>query len=294
MSVKGYRLSGSTGIHKGDRDYQQDQVLLLPHRSANGCLLAVVADGMGGRSGGRKASDQVMLTACQLFERYDPGTDDANSLLRQLGLESHTVIRLTAISAEQEPHSTLAAFVVNPGGDCHWIHSGDSRIYHFRLGQLRRRTLDHSYVQRLVDRGEITAAQANDHPQSNILVGCLGTEELPPLQSHLIAQLEPGDALLACSDGIWHYFTDDELGRLLTALSPRDATEMLIEKARVRSQGNGDNLSLVVLKVEPLEVSSGVAPARERAPSAAAAGGPESAAAATVSAGAMAARRAKR
>ncbi|MEP6558984.1 MAG: serine/threonine-protein phosphatase, partial [Burkholderiales bacterium] len=60
MSFRGYRLSGSTGIHKGDRDYQQDQIMLLPHRSANGCLLAVVADGMGGRSGGRKASDQVM------------------------------------------------------------------------------------------------------------------------------------------------------------------------------------------------------------------------------------------
>ncbi len=258
MSFRGYRLSGSTGIHKGDRDYQQDQIMLLPHRSAKGCLMAVVADGMGGRSGGRKASDQVMLTARQLFERYDPATDDANSLLRQLGLESHTVIRLTAISAEQEPHSTLAAFVVNPGGDCHWIHSGDSRIYHFRLGQLRRRTLDHSYVQRLVDRGEITAAEANDHPQSNILVGCLGTEELPPLQSHLISQLEPGDVLLACSDGVWHYFTDDELGHLLAALSPRDATEILIEKARMRSQGNGDNLSLAVLKVEPLDASVGV------------------------------------
>ncbi len=257
MSVRGYRLSGSTGIHKGDRDYQQDQVMLLPHRHANGCLLAVVADGMGGRSGGRKASDQVMLTACQLFERYDPATDDANSLLRQLGHESHTVIRLTAISSEQEPHSTLAAFVVNPGGDCHWIHSGDSRIYHFRLGQLRRRTLDHSYVQRLVDRGEITAAEARDHPQSNILVGCLGTEEPPPLQSHLISQLEPGDVLMACSDGVWHYFTEDELGHLLAVLSPRDATELLIEKARVRSQGNGDNLSLAVLKVEPLEASVG-------------------------------------
>ena len=256
MSTRGYRLSGSTGIHKGDRDYQQDQVQLLPHRSANGCMLAVVADGMGGRSGGRKASDQVMLTACQLFERYDPGTDDANSLLRQLGLESHTVIRLTAISAEQEPHSTLAAFLVNPGGDCHWIHSGDSRIYHFRLGQLRRRTLDHSYVQRLVDRGELTPAQAADHPKSNILVGCLGTEESPPLQSHLISQLEPGDVLLACSDGVWHYFSEDELGQLLAALSPREATEMLIEKARVRSQGTGDNLSLVVLKVEPLELAA--------------------------------------
>jgi len=57
----------------------------------NGCLLAIVADGMGGRSGGRKASDQVMLTAKQLFERYDPDTDDAIATLRQMVQEAHIV-----------------------------------------------------------------------------------------------------------------------------------------------------------------------------------------------------------
>lgn len=61
--TKGYRLTASTGIHKGDREYQQDQVALLTHGRVNGCVLAIVADGMGGRSGGRKASDQVMMTA---------------------------------------------------------------------------------------------------------------------------------------------------------------------------------------------------------------------------------------
>ena len=59
---KGYRILASTGIHKGDRDYQQDQVELMQHTRIPNCLLAVLADGMGGRSGGRKASDQVMLS----------------------------------------------------------------------------------------------------------------------------------------------------------------------------------------------------------------------------------------
>ena len=116
MSTKGYRITAATGIHKGDRDYQQDQVALLSHHTARGCLLAVLADGMGGRSGGRKASDQVMLTAKQLFERYSPTLDDPVATLRQLVLEAHTVIRLTAISSEEEPHSTIAVFLVNPGG----------------------------------------------------------------------------------------------------------------------------------------------------------------------------------
>ena len=252
MATKGYRLTAATGIHRGDREYQQDQVSLLTHARAQGCVLGIVADGMGGRSGGRKASDQVMLTARQLFERYSPDHDDAASLLKQILQESHLVIKLTALASEQEPHSTVAAFMVNPGGDCYWVHAGDSRIYHFHNGKLVKRTLDHSYVQTLVDRGELTEEEANVHPQSNILMGCLGGDEDPPADQHFISQLRAGDVLMACSDGVWHYFSPNELGSVLSSLSPREASEFLIEKARSRGHGGGDNLSLVIAKFEPL------------------------------------------
>jgi len=254
--TQGYRLTASTGIHKGDREYQQDQVALLSHPRVNGCVLAVVADGMGGRSGGRKASDQVMMSARQLFERFAPENDSPTVLLEQLVREAHLVIKLTAISAEQEPHSTLAAFLIMPHGECHWMHTGDSRIYHFHEGQLIKRTLDHSYVQALVERGEISEDEANHHPQSNILVGCLGTEAEPPMGRHQIGRLRPGDALMACSDGVWHYFTPAELGSVLAGLSPREATEFLIDKARQRARGGGDNLSLVIVRVEALAAPS--------------------------------------
>jgi serine/threonine protein phosphatase PrpC len=253
MKAPSYRLTASTGIHKGDRDYQQDQVLLLSHARAKGCMLAVLADGMGGRSGGRKASDQVMMTARQLFERYDPTTDDPQETLKQLLSEAHTVIKLIAISAEEEPHSTVAAFLLNPQGDCHWIHSGDSRIYHFRDNKLIKRTLDHSYVQMLVDYGEITEEQARTHPKSNVLMGCLGSATSLTSTIHHIEQMCAGDTLMACSDGLWHYFTDEELGNVMAALKPREATEFLIEKARTRAHGGGDNLSLVIVKFEALE-----------------------------------------
>ena len=249
---KGYRITASTGIHKGDRDYQQDQVSLLSHQRVAGCLLGIIADGMGGRSGGRKASDQVMMTAQQLFERYSPDTDDAFTLLKRLIEEAHLVIKLTAISAEEEPHSTLAAFLINPSGDCHWVHTGDSRIYHFHGSKLVHRTVDHSYVQSLVDKGEITEEEANVHPQSNILMGCLGTKDDPPIGQHFIQQLRPDDALIACSDGVWHYFSPNEIGSTLSLLSAREATEFLIQKARSRARGGGDNLSLVVVKLESL------------------------------------------
>lgn len=245
-----YRIQASTGIHRGDREYQQDQVLLMAHPYAKGCILGVVADGMGGRSGGRKASDQVMLTARQLFERFEPSHEDCARMLRTIVQDAHTVIRLTAIASEQEPHSTIAAFVVLPDGICHFMHSGDSRLYHFHGTHQVHRSKDHSYVQALVDRGDITADEAHNHPQSNILLGCLGAVTAPPIEHHVIEKLQPGDTLMACSDGVWHYFSSQELGTVLQALSPREASQFLIEKARKRAQGGGDNLSLAILKLE--------------------------------------------
>ena len=264
---KGYRLTAATGLHKGDREYQQDQVALFAHPRVAGCVMGVVADGMGGRAGGRKASDQVLLTSRQLFERYAPDSEDGTAALRQIGHEAHLVIKLTAIAAEQEPHSTMATFLINPGGECHWAHAGDSRIYHFRGAKLLRRTKDQSYVQALVDQGELSEEEAMVHPKSNVLLGCLGTEEEPEIETHYIPQLQIGDSLLACSDGLWHYFTEDELGSVLNSLPPREASEFLIEKARSRAMGGGDNLALAIVKVDVLTpnapaVGSGFSPLR--------------------------------
>ena len=249
----GYRLNATTGIHRGDRAYQQDQVEVIVHARTAGCVMGVLADGMGGKSGGRKAADQVLLTAQQLFERYAPSRDDPGETLKQLVLEAHLMIKLTAITSEEEPHSTVAAFIVSPSLNCDIIHAGDSRLYHFRGAEMLSRTVDHSYVQRLVDEGQITEDEANAHPQSNLLTGCLGTNQDPPLSLAHLGRLEVGDSLLASSDGLWHYFTPREMGAIVQALPPREATEMLVSKARQRARGGGDNLSLALLKVEPLE-----------------------------------------
>jgi serine/threonine protein phosphatase PrpC len=247
-----FRISAATGMHRGDRAYQQDQVEIFTHDRVPGCAMAVVADGMGGKTGGRKAADQVMLTARQIFERYVPTKDDAAATLRQVITESHLMIKLTALTSEEEPHSTLAAFLVNPTLDCALAHAGDSRVYHFRGAEMASRTKDHSFVQRLVDEGRLTEEEALTHPQSNLLTGCLGTHNEPPVSIGLIERLQFGDALLACSDGLWHYFTPREMGAILHALPPREASEMLVNKARQRARGGGDNLSLAILRIEAL------------------------------------------
>ncbi len=243
------RLLAATGIHKGDRQYQQDQVGVFAHPHHPGCLLAVVADGMGGKSGGRKAADQVLLTAQQLFERFAPDSEDPAALLQQLCSEAHLMIKLTALSAEEEPHSTLAAFIVMPDRRCLWLHTGDSRIYWMRSGEFKQRSFDQSYVQRLVDEGQITEADAQTHPQSNLLTACLGTQQEPTPVLTDIGRIEVGDALMCCSDGLWHYFNQRELATVTTSLAPREAAELLINKARQRASGGGDNLSLAIVRL---------------------------------------------
>jgi len=245
-----FRLVAATGIHRGDRPYQQDQVEIIPHVRVQGCLLAVVADGMGGKSGGRKAADQVVLTARQVFERYVPAKDSPEQTLEQLIQESHLMIKLTAIAFEEEPHSTVAAFIINPDLSACISHAGDSRVYHFRGPEMVHRTIDHSFVQRLVDEGQITEEEANVHPQSNLLTGCLGTQADPPVTHHRVHHLEIGDSLLVCSDGLWHYFTPKELGAIVHTLPPREAAEMLLGKARHRARSAGDNLSLALVRIE--------------------------------------------
>jgi serine/threonine protein phosphatase PrpC len=251
VSPPRFRLSAATGLHRGDRAYQQDQVEILKHPRV-GFVIGIVADGMGGKSGGRKAADQVLMTARQIFERFVPGEEEPSAMLVQLVREAHLMIKLTAITSEEEPHSTVAAFVLGPDLSCDVIHAGDSRVYHFRGAEMLRRTSDHSYVQRLIDEGKLTEQGANSHPQANLLTGCLGTHADPPFAPWHIDRLEYGDSLLACSDGLWHYFTPKEIGAIVHALPPREASEMLIGKARQRARGSGDNLSLALARIDPL------------------------------------------
>jgi len=239
------QIEAATGTHIGDKPEQQDRLAV---ETRAGMLLAVVADGMGGLTGGALAAEQVVSTATRLFNAHTPAGETAGAFLRAIAEEAHIAVKLARYTSEQEPHSTMVALLLH-GDRADWAHSGDSRLYHFRGTALASRTVDHSYVEHLYREGKIAAAERDTHPQRNLLVSCLGARESPRLDLGAAGALQPGDAFLLCSDGLWAYFTETELGAVLAGLAPRQAAEKLVAVARSRSKGSGDNLSLVIVKL---------------------------------------------
>lgn len=244
-----FRVSACTAEHIGDRPEQQDRVAILTSRRNTGALLAIVADGMGGRTGGRMASDQVISTADSLFQDTSAADSDLALLLRQIAAEAHTVIRLSAMSSEKEPHSTMVALIV-----CRthavWAHAGDSRLYFFRGGRLMHRTLDHTYAAHLAAEGHHQAARVAARKYKNIVASALGIAREPQVTLGEATDLQEGDLFLLCSDGLWAHFDERELASLLTLRSPRAACEELVRVARERAKGRGDNLSLAIVKLD--------------------------------------------
>ncbi len=181
------------------------------------------------------------------------------------------MIKLTAITAEEEPPQHRHGLPDQPSA-AQWRHHPCRRLARLPLPRpdLRSAPWTISFVQRLVDEGQIAEEEANNHPQSNLLTGCLGTLQDPPLTLHHIDRLEIGDSLLACSDGLWHYFTPANWAPSSTPCPPRKASEMLVSKARQRARGAGDNLSLASGARRSAELDGPVARPR---PVAGAAGG---------------------
>lgn len=248
--MSSFKVSACVATHIGDRHDQQDRVAIITSPRNAGALLAIVADGMGGRTGGRQAADQVVSTAEALFRDMSDRDSSFHDLLLHLADEAHTVIRLTAIAAEKEPHSTLCALIIKKRYAI-WAHAGDSRLYFFRAGRLVHRTEDHTYAQQLLDEGRVEDAEVASQRYKNILVSALGINKQPKVDVGEDHMLTVGDVFLLASDGLWAYFDDDELADILSKLPARDASEELIARARERAEGRGDNLSLAIVKLEP-------------------------------------------
>jgi serine/threonine protein phosphatase PrpC len=212
----------------------------------------VVADGMGGHAAGEVASGLIVDTIAgkALVELMTPqaqaGKLPVSDWLRVAVESANTEVFNLRKSAGTDMGSTMIAAAVI-GNQVYFTHIGDSRIYLVNSKGIRRLTVDHSLVERLIATNQITREEARYHPQRNVIYRTIGDKPKIELEVNSLT-LAIGDHLLLCSDGLSGMLEDDRIYQLvLDASDPQAACEALIESAN--AAGGQDNISVVIVKV---------------------------------------------
>ncbi|MBQ2111803.1 MAG: serine/threonine-protein phosphatase [Bacteroidales bacterium] len=224
----------------------------------NGCIL-VVADGMGGMNAGEVASDLAVTSIRDSFSKVkdfssiqnDP--DRIESFLKKIVVEADASIKKRL---KEDPETSgmgttlVVAWVVNT--TVHIVWCGDSRAYLFKPDSgIIRLTKDHSYVQELVDSGKLDAELAFDHPNSNIITRSLGDSPSKAQPDYVCRELQKGDILLLCSDGLCGLCRDEEIGKVMSASAELGlCRDNLIEAAL--NAGGYDNVTVALMEVVSL------------------------------------------
>lgn len=213
-----------------------------------GTYLSVVADGMGGHAGGDVASHLVIRHLLPLDKEYDDIKRAQQDLLRHLleanGMLSDVVYEHPELAGLG---TTVSAFI-RVGNKIVVAHIGDSRIYLLREGSLSQVTVDHTFVQRLIDSGRITEEEAHDHPRRSVLMRVLGDVDASPEIDSVILDASVGDRWMLCSDGLSGVVYADRLKTFLQeADSAEDAADTLVQASL--AGGAPDNVTVVVVDI---------------------------------------------
>jgi serine/threonine protein phosphatase PrpC len=231
---------------QGPRSEQQDAGVCL-HDDAQGTALLVVGDGVGGRSGGRIASQKLIELASEMWsERRGHFANPAEDLAT-LCQVAHERINHEGAKLRIVPRTTVVALYLTHT-HAWWMHSGDSRLYHFRDGHLLGRTEDHSFLEMMVQHGAVKEEDMGTHPEQNTLLQSLGGEQYD-LPSSDTAQITPGDGFLLCTDGFWERTKPEEMAALISA-GRTDASTLLaqaVARAVERNGPKGDNVTAAVV-----------------------------------------------
>lgn len=234
------------------RDHNEDAIAFSFPENNMQNLIAVVADGMGGHNAGEVASKM----ACDLLLDYCLNNWKQHApeiLLEKAFLEAHQKILAAGESnAEQKGMGTTATSVIIQQGVCYLGHIGDSRAYLLRNGSLIQLSADHTLVNQMFERGEITQKDRDRHPMKNVLLQALGTT--PTIQPQISSggwEISIGDRLLLCSDGVYDALSEEDIKDLLLMEQPEFVLECLSSTAISRNVS--DNFSALLI-----DISSGV------------------------------------
>jgi PPM family protein phosphatase len=207
---------------------------------------AVVADGMGGHEGGQVASRLAVEVVRDVY--LESAADPEAALVEALRAAHEAIQRYAADHPRLRGMGTTCTALSILDGCLHFAHVGDSRLYLIRGSTIARLTHDHSYVSRLVAAGILQPEEAENHPDRHILTAAVGADSA--LQAEIPEapiELQTGDILLLCTDGLHGLVSDDEILASATHSGPSQACRELVQLAKDR--GGPDNITIQILFV---------------------------------------------
>ncbi|WP_395244914.1 Stp1/IreP family PP2C-type Ser/Thr phosphatase [Agromyces sp. MMS24-K17] len=213
-----------------------------------GHRLFFVADGMGGHAGGDVASAIATHRIAEADVDYATGPETAAALESALLAANRRITETVADHSELTGMGTTVSALYLHDDRVVIAHIGDSRVYLLRSGELSQITIDHTFVQRLVDAGRITAEEAMVHPRRSVLMRVLGDVESKPDVDTMVLDTRPGDRWMMCSDGLSGVVAFDEIQEILAA----DAGAKQVADRLVKASLDGgapDNVTVVVVDV---------------------------------------------
>lgn len=231
----------------GGRATNQDRIVCAERDNA---VLLVLADGLGGHAGGAIAAEILTQTAQYAFEAVrQPLITKPSAFLALTIMQAHKAIyaRGQAHSPPISPRTTCVLCLVQ-NGYAYWAHVGDSRLYHFRNGQVLSRTLDHTVTEQLHLGGLLTEEEMKRHPEKARLLKAVGGPHTPDVSLGAETALQRDDVLLLCTDGLWEAMEASALYSFLTAPSLDEGVEEMLISAEKRMQERADNLSAICLR----------------------------------------------
>jgi len=210
----------------------------------------VVADGMGGHAGGEEASRIATgEIKAYLSANWDSSKPCAQLLEEALNQANDAILHDQQDHQERADMGTTVVAVIFRDGEPPWAaHVGDSRLYRFRDSKLAQVTEDHTWVARAIKVGEITPDEARTHPFRHVLSRCLGREDLHQVDVRQL-DIQSGDRLLLCSDGLTEELIDEKIAYYLQESPLIDkAAHALVEAAK--EQGGHDNITIVIVALD--------------------------------------------
>jgi serine/threonine protein phosphatase PrpC len=215
-----------------------------------GQYLNVVADGMGGHAGGDVASHLVIRQLLALDKHFDSVDEARDELVSTLLMANDMLSDVVFEHPELAGLGTTASAMLRVGDQVVIAHIGDSRVYLLREGNLSQVTVDHTFVQRLIDSGRITEEEAHSHPRRSVLMRVLGDVDATPEIDTMVLDTREGDVWMLCSDGLTTVVWREELAELMTSL-PADADVDVMAAALIDASLDGgapDNVTVVITR----------------------------------------------